>query len=70
MQLVEQGERWAEHVEASAPPGVRVRRWLGTWLSTPAPALGGHAPLTLLETADGRRLVGDLLGSLESGAYW
>ncbi len=43
--------------------------WLGTWLSTPNPALGGQLPLMLLDTSDGRQLVDELLGSMESGAY-
>lgn len=47
-----------------------VGRWLGTWLETPAPALGGERPLALLDTADGRTLVGQILQSQQSGAYW
>ncbi len=50
--------------------GFLVGPWLGTWLVTPNPALGGLQPLSLFDTADGRTLVADLLGSMEAGTYW
>ncbi len=50
--------------------GFQVGPWLGTWLTTPNAALGEIQPLSLLDTVDGRMLVGDLLGSMEAGTYW
>ncbi|MGN6313896.1 MAG: antitoxin Xre/MbcA/ParS toxin-binding domain-containing protein [Rhodanobacteraceae bacterium] len=44
-------------------------RWVGRWLDTPQPALGGVPPKEFLGTADGRATVRRLLGSIESGAY-
>ena len=49
---------------------VRVGPWLGSWLDTPNAALGEHRPLSLLDTADGRTLVDDVLASMETGSYW
>ena len=44
-------------------------RWLGRWIETPQPALGGRKPSELLDTPTGLEVVLRLLGSLESGAY-
>ncbi len=41
----------------------------GHWLSTPNPALSGHAPLSLLATDAGARRVDDVLTRLEFGVY-
>ena len=70
VELIVTVEGWADTISASGPQGFRASRWLGTWLATPAPALGGLEPLSLLDTADGRGLVAELLGSQEVGAYW
>jgi len=68
--LVAMVERWADTVGEDAPAAFSATVWLGGWLTTPNPALGGERPLRLLDTAEGRMLVGQVLGSLESGAYW
>ena len=68
-QLIDQVDSWAAHVSESAPPDFRASRWLGGWLATPASALNGHEPLTLLDTADGRALVANALRDLTAGAY-
>ncbi|HEY0929644.1 MAG TPA: antitoxin Xre-like helix-turn-helix domain-containing protein [Gemmatimonas sp.] len=70
MQLVGMVERWATELGDGAPDGFAPTAWLGEWLSTANPALGGAAPLTLLDTAEGRTLVTQVLGSLESGTFW
>jgi putative toxin-antitoxin system antitoxin component (TIGR02293 family) len=44
-------------------------RWLAEWLETPLPALGGEPPASLMDTAEGRRIVSDLLSQMQSGAY-
>ena len=44
-------------------------KWLGQWLETPQPALGGRKPATLIDTPTGLEVVGKLLGAIESGAY-
>jgi len=44
-------------------------RWLGRWIETPQPALGGRKPSELLDTPTGLDVVLRLLGALESGAY-
>lgn len=43
--------------------------WVATWLQRPHPALGGRRPGELMDTADGRDLVTDLLARQQSGAY-
>ncbi len=69
LQMVDTVERSLAGSDAAAEQ-FEVGRWLGTWLATPNAALGDERPLSLLDTADGRMLVGDLLASMESGAYW
>ncbi len=44
-------------------------KWLGQWLETPQPALGGRKPATLIDTPTGLEVVSRLLGAIESGAY-
>jgi len=45
-------------------------KWIAAWLERPHPALGGARPGDLLDTADGRGLVSDLLARQRSGAYF
>jgi uncharacterized protein (DUF2384 family) len=43
--------------------------WLGRWIETAPPALGGREPADLIDTPTGAEMVAKLLGSIESGAY-
>ena len=43
--------------------------WLGRWLETPQPSLGGRKPGDLIDTPTGLEVVSRLLGALENGAY-
>lgn len=54
---------------AEAAKGFDTARWLGRWLETPQPALGGRRPAELIETPTGLEVVARLLGALRSGAY-
>jgi putative toxin-antitoxin system antitoxin component (TIGR02293 family) len=45
-------------------PGIAIQ-----WLQTPNRALGGEAPLDLLDTDTGARLVEDVLGRIAYGVY-
>lgn len=61
-----------EIVENSTAPQARdldAARWLGQWLETPQPALGGRRPADLIDTPTGLDVVARLLGAIESGAY-
>ena len=61
-----------EIVESSTAPeakGFDSAKWLGQWLETPQPALGGRRPAELIDTPTGLAVVAKLLGSIESGAY-
>jgi uncharacterized protein (DUF2384 family) len=44
-------------------------KWLGRWLETSQPALGGREPSELIGTPTGADVVSRLLGAIESGAY-
>lgn len=55
--------------ESGDPSGFDAPRWTAEWLQRPHPALGGRAPGELLDTADGRSLVADLLAQQQSAAY-
>jgi len=46
-----------------------VARWLGRWIETPQPALGGKKPSELLDTESGAGMVDRTLGAIRSGAY-
>lgn len=54
---------------AAQAQGFDTARWLGRWLETPQPALGGRRPAELIETPTGLEVVARLLGALRSGAY-
>lgn len=61
-----------EIVANSTAPGAKAvdpAVWLGRWLETPQPALGGRRPAELVDTPTGVAVVARLLGALESGAY-
>ncbi len=69
--LVEEVQRI---VGESGDPGAArdfdAAAWLGRWLDARNRALDGKRPAELLDTADGRALVGDLIASMQTGAYW
>lgn len=54
---------------ADGAEGFDVKAWLGRWLSSPLPAFGGARPLEYMDTIEGQRLVSQILGRIESGAY-
>lgn len=49
--------------------GFDAAAWMARWMDRPQPALGGQRPGDLVDTADGRALVSDLLARMQSGAY-
>jgi len=50
-------------------PRFDAAHWIGQWLFEPLPALGGRTAASYLDTLEGQRLILDLLGRMESGAY-
>ncbi|WP_407279182.1 MbcA/ParS/Xre antitoxin family protein [Aromatoleum evansii] len=44
-------------------------RWIGDWLASPCPALGGRHPAALTDTLEGFRVLERLLSQMQSGAY-
>lgn len=55
--------------ESGNPSGFDAARWLAEWLAKPLPALGGATPGSYMDTFEGQKLVSDLLGMSQSGAY-
>lgn len=55
--------------ESGDPEGFDAGRWVAAWLERPLPALGGRRPAELMDTADGRSIVSDLIARMQSGAY-
>jgi putative toxin-antitoxin system antitoxin component (TIGR02293 family) len=58
--------------ESGRPDGINGfdgADWTARWLERPHAALGGRRPADLMDTADGRALVSDLLARSQSGAY-
>lgn len=58
-------------IPAGAPQakGFDAPKWIAQWLEVKQPALGGQTPGSFLDTAEGRTIVENLLGQIESGAY-
>lgn len=46
-----------------------VEKWVAKWVTTSQPAMGGMAPMEVMDTPTGRESVMKLLGSIQSGAY-
>lgn len=44
-------------------------RWVGEWLASPCPALGGRRPAGFTDTLEGFRVLEQLLAQMLSGAY-
>jgi hypothetical protein len=61
--------RVEQMVARSGAANFDAARWLGAWLNTPLPALGGARPGTYLDTMVGQDLLNSLLAYSESGAY-
>lgn len=55
--------------ESGELAGFDCAAWLSRWLNEPLPALGGVAPITMLDTMVGQTLVADALARIQSGAY-
>jgi putative toxin-antitoxin system antitoxin component (TIGR02293 family) len=55
--------------ESGEPRGFDGADWTARWLERPQPALGGRRPAELMDTADGRMLVSDLVARMQSSAY-
>lgn len=54
-------------VESTEP--FDVGKWLGRWIQTAQPSLGGRRPADFLDTPTGFTLSATLLGALRSNAY-
>jgi putative toxin-antitoxin system antitoxin component (TIGR02293 family) len=55
--------------ESGTAEGFNAAEWVAAWLQRPHPALGRKRPAELMDTADGRELVTDLLARQQSGVY-
>lgn len=55
--------------ESGHSEGFSAAKWVSGWLSRPATALGGRRPYEFMDTADGRRLVSELVSRMQSCAY-
>jgi putative toxin-antitoxin system antitoxin component (TIGR02293 family) len=55
--------------ESGVPEGFDAAQWVAEWLDQPHPALAGRRPAELMDTADGRSIVFDLVAKMQSSAY-
>lgn len=69
LRLLAQARELVDSSTAPEAPELDVGAWLGRWIETPQPALGGQRPSQLLDTETGARVVERTLGALRSGAY-
>lgn len=65
--IIDQVQEMVER--AGTPEGFDAGRWVGTWLDTSNPALGGRRPAEYLDTHEGAQILRRLLAQMESGAY-
>jgi putative toxin-antitoxin system antitoxin component (TIGR02293 family) len=69
VRLLAQARGMLARSTAPEAKGFDVERWLGRWIETPQPALGGKKPADFLDTPTGQAIVERTLGAIESGAY-
>ncbi|MEI9941632.1 MAG: antitoxin Xre/MbcA/ParS toxin-binding domain-containing protein [Pseudomonadota bacterium] len=69
LRLLAQARELVDSSTAPEAAELDVGAWLGRWIETPQPALGGQRPSRLLDTETGTRVVERALGALRSGAY-
>lgn len=55
--------------ESGSAEGFDAPKWVAAWLDRPVAALDGRRPGDLMDTAEGRELVSNLLARMQSGAY-
>lgn len=55
--------------ESGDAEGFDPAKWVANWLETPCKALGGDRPADYMDTIEGQRIVSNLLGMMQSGAY-
>jgi putative toxin-antitoxin system antitoxin component (TIGR02293 family) len=58
-----------ENSTATEAKNFDTAKWLGQWIETPHPALGGHKPADFIDTPTGVAIVARVLGAIQSGAY-
>ena len=63
------GQLEAIVAESGEAKGFEAAEWMSRWLRESTPALGGEAPINLLDTMEGQALVADALARMQSGAY-
>lgn len=67
IRLIGQVRRIVE--ESGDPEGFDAAHWVADWLDAPLGALGGRRPADLMDTADGRALVTNLVRQMQAGTY-
>ena len=55
--------------ESGPPQGFDAAKWVAAWLDRPQSVLRGKRPAEMMDTADGRSVVSDLVARMQSGAY-
>ncbi|MFM9967128.1 MAG: antitoxin Xre-like helix-turn-helix domain-containing protein [Burkholderiales bacterium] len=63
------GQVSAVVTQSGNPQGFDAAKWVAAWLERPLQTLGGMRPAELMDTADGRAVVSDLVARMQSGAY-
>ena len=66
VEMVESILAESTHPEAKK---VNAAKWLGGWIETVQPALGGKKPADIMDTPTGMAMVSRVLGAISSGAY-
>lgn len=69
IELLVQAEAMRQNSTAEEAKTFDSAKWLGRWIETPMPALGGYRPADLIDSPTGLTVVKRLLGSIESGSY-
>jgi uncharacterized protein (DUF2384 family) len=67
MDLVGQVEKMVS--ESGDKQGFDAAQWTARWLDEANSALGGQTPGDLMDSAEGRAIIGKLVAQMQSGAY-
>jgi putative toxin-antitoxin system antitoxin component (TIGR02293 family) len=69
LKLLDVAQRMVDNSTALEASHFDTPKWLGEWIESPQPALGGKKPADLLDTPTGVETVAKVLRAMESGVY-
>jgi uncharacterized protein (DUF2384 family) len=65
--LIEQVE--SIMADSDAIDGFNAAQWVAQWMDRPLPALADRKPVEYLDTAEGQKLLAQLIAMMQTGTY-